>query len=226
MSLSIHSAEARTPAPTYGTPASSRSPWTVPSSPNGPCRTGKTTSTSASIVATSLPGRRTGSSGRPAEPSCQRPSRAISIPSTSSPADSSARTTLSADAIEIGFSLDLPPRITAILIPAPAPAKPVPSLFVRLRRAYDGASRRRRGGRVRALVAALLELADVDDHDLTRLRVRARGRVGGLHDAVLRRIGDRVGDDRRRETCAGQERLGRRLAHARHVRNLRRRRPF
>ena len=48
----MQSAEASTPAPTYGTPASSSSPCTVPSSPNGPCRTGKTTSTSASAAAT------------------------------------------------------------------------------------------------------------------------------------------------------------------------------
>ena len=43
----MQSAEATTPAPTYGTPASSSRPWTVPSSPNGPCRTGRTTSTAA-----------------------------------------------------------------------------------------------------------------------------------------------------------------------------------
>ena len=48
----MQSAEASTPAPTYGTPASSSRPCTVPSSPNGPCRTGKTTSTSASVAAT------------------------------------------------------------------------------------------------------------------------------------------------------------------------------
>ena len=37
-------ADASTPAPTYGTLASSSSPCTVPSSPYGPCSTGKTTS--------------------------------------------------------------------------------------------------------------------------------------------------------------------------------------
>ncbi len=42
--LSMPTAEPRTPAPTYGTLASSSSPCTVPSSPNGPCSTGKTTS--------------------------------------------------------------------------------------------------------------------------------------------------------------------------------------
>ena len=50
-SLSMHSADAATPAPTYGTPASSSSPCTVPSSPNGPCRIGSTTSTSPSVAA-------------------------------------------------------------------------------------------------------------------------------------------------------------------------------
>ncbi len=47
----MHSAEAATPAPTYGTPASSRRPCTVPSSPNGPWRTGNTTSTWPSVAA-------------------------------------------------------------------------------------------------------------------------------------------------------------------------------
>ena len=47
----MQSAEAATPAPTYGTPASSSRPWTVPSSPNGPCRTGSTTSTEPSTCA-------------------------------------------------------------------------------------------------------------------------------------------------------------------------------
>ena len=39
-------AEASTPAPTYRTPAISSIPWMVPSSPHGPCSSGKTTSTS------------------------------------------------------------------------------------------------------------------------------------------------------------------------------------
>ncbi len=64
MSLSMQSAEASTPAPTYGTPASSSRPCTVPSSPNGPCRIGKTTSTSASAAATSFGGSRSGTGAR------------------------------------------------------------------------------------------------------------------------------------------------------------------
>ncbi len=46
-SLSKLTALASTPAPTYGTPAISSRPWIVPSSPNGPCRIGRTTSTPA-----------------------------------------------------------------------------------------------------------------------------------------------------------------------------------
>ena len=37
----MQSADAATPAPTYGMPASSSRPWTVPSSPKGPCRIGQ-----------------------------------------------------------------------------------------------------------------------------------------------------------------------------------------
>ena len=49
-SLSMQSADAVTPEPTYGTPASSSSPCTVPSSPKGPCRIGSTTSTAPSAA--------------------------------------------------------------------------------------------------------------------------------------------------------------------------------
>ena len=56
----MQSADAATPAPTYGTPASSSSPCTVPSSPNGPCRIGSTTSTAPSARA----GAESASTGR------------------------------------------------------------------------------------------------------------------------------------------------------------------
>ena len=49
-SLSMQSADAVTPEPMYGTPASSSKPCTVPSSPNGPCRIGSTTSTAPSAA--------------------------------------------------------------------------------------------------------------------------------------------------------------------------------
>ena len=91
-SLSIASDEAATPAPTYGMPASSSRPCTVPSSPNGPCRTGKTTSTSGERCddrAARQPlerrrGARAGSSCRAAPPpSAHAPPRPISIATTS-----------------------------------------------------------------------------------------------------------------------------------------------
>src|SRR5699024_5725600 len=49
--LSMPTAEASTPAPSYGTPSVSKRPWTVPSSPLGPCSSGKATS----MVAMTLP---------------------------------------------------------------------------------------------------------------------------------------------------------------------------
>ena len=48
--LSIATAEPSTPAPTYGRPASSSTPCTVPSSPYGPCNNGITTSASSVAV--------------------------------------------------------------------------------------------------------------------------------------------------------------------------------
>ncbi len=80
-SLSIASAEPSTPEPTYGTPASSSSPCTVPSSPKGPCRTGKTTSTAPSVAGTLDVGTGSVSATEPPwepVPSSQRPSRPIS----------------------------------------------------------------------------------------------------------------------------------------------------
>ena len=83
----MQSAEAATPAPTYGTPASSSRPWTVPSSPKGPCSTGRTTSTAPSASA-GFESASTGSVSADAAPcnklllgpsSAQRPSRPIAI---------------------------------------------------------------------------------------------------------------------------------------------------
>ena len=51
LSLSMHSAEPSTPAPTKGTPASSSIPCTVPSSPCGPCSSGSTTTGTSSPTA-------------------------------------------------------------------------------------------------------------------------------------------------------------------------------
>src|SRR5438094_4573723 len=74
MILSIATADPSTPAPTYGSPASSSSPCTVPSSPYGPWRRGNTTSTARGVGAppvlwvtdASLPGDDGGSTGDPA----------------------------------------------------------------------------------------------------------------------------------------------------------------
>src|SRR5262249_37049174 len=60
-SLSMQSAEASTPGPTYATSASSSIPCTVPSSPNGPWRIGSTTSTCASTAGALSEGSGTGS---------------------------------------------------------------------------------------------------------------------------------------------------------------------
>ncbi len=127
----MQSADAVTPAPTYGTPASSSRPCTVPSSPNGPWRTGNTTSTSASAPVTERSGRRAvsvartssllgrlggSSSGRGADvggPRAQRPSRSISTGITSQPASASAAATLRPEATEISCSLERPPETTA-----------------------------------------------------------------------------------------------------------------
>ena len=43
-------ADASTPAPTYGMLASSSSPWIVPSSPYGPCSIGKMTSSARPVT--------------------------------------------------------------------------------------------------------------------------------------------------------------------------------
>ena len=81
----MQSADAVTPEPMYGTPASSSSPCTVPSSPNGPCRMGSTTSTapSAAGVAAVGTGRfapdSVSASGTSPGGSAHAPSRPISI---------------------------------------------------------------------------------------------------------------------------------------------------
>ena len=74
----MHAADASTPEPTYGTSRHSSSPCTVPSSPNGPCRTGNTTS------APSSPPPGVSATGAPSHD--QRPSRATSTATTSWPA--------------------------------------------------------------------------------------------------------------------------------------------
>ena len=122
----MQSADAVTPDPTYGTAASSSRPCTVPSSPNGPWRIGRTTSTGPSGVGALVRG--TGSvAGR--RRLRQRPRRAESAPTrgrqlpaaVAADADrrhlvalgSSAAATDAAEASEISCSLDRPPASTA-----------------------------------------------------------------------------------------------------------------
>ena len=87
IALSIATAEAATPAPTYGTSAVSSSPCTVPSSPCGPCSTGKTASTGRAAPPSSDASRAepsgagTTATGSPS--TLQPPSRAISTGITS-----------------------------------------------------------------------------------------------------------------------------------------------
>ena len=56
--LSMATALASTPAPVYGMPASSRKPWSVPSSPNGPWTTRKATSIASASERTAARGAR------------------------------------------------------------------------------------------------------------------------------------------------------------------------
>src|SRR5262245_58580966 len=134
IALSMPSALPSTPAPTYGTPATSSKPWIAPRSPRGPWSTGKTTSTtdrdpSASTNAgvPSSPARRAsaavsattsgirpvsdGSAGGPGS-TYHRPSRAIPIGTTSTLSPSSASITERADRQLISCSDERPPNST------------------------------------------------------------------------------------------------------------------
>src|SRR4051812_41804340 len=137
-SLSMPAAEANTPAPTYGTPAISSSPWTVPSSPYAPCRTGNTTSTSdrtatprdastsrpvgpgvstisapdTAVISGSRPPRMDSERTSPSV-STQRPSRVIPTGTTSYSSGSSAARMLPALTQEIACSVLRPPKTTA-----------------------------------------------------------------------------------------------------------------
>src|SRR5271163_1969617 len=130
-SLSMPTAEASTPAPTYGNPASSINPCTVPSSPNVPCKTGNTTSTptlgcpaagpNGTSVATLGSG---GSTTRSPDfstsaniftepvPTSHRPSFEIPIGTASYFSGSSARITEAAEASDTSCSPERPPKST------------------------------------------------------------------------------------------------------------------
>ncbi len=138
--LSMPTAEASTPEPTKRTPAISSIPCRVPSSPHGPWRSGKTTSTSpmtsgtwaarvmtrsvapsAPSIATMARLPSTSGSSLPSmarraassASSTQRPSVAMPIGTTSYRSRSMAASTLPAVTQEMPCSLDRPPKTTA-----------------------------------------------------------------------------------------------------------------
>ncbi len=136
IALSMANAEPSTLEPTYGIPASSSSPCTVPSSPIGPCSTGKTTSISAprplgsdcdvEETATS----RVSTSGSAGPSSAKRgddavscaigsapvshcPSRVTPMGIASNRSSFSAPSTVCAERSETSCSPDCPPKMTA-----------------------------------------------------------------------------------------------------------------
>ena len=137
--LSIITADDVTPDPTYRTSASSSSPWIVPSSPNGPCSNGNTTSTSPSSrggwpgsstvsdrcddpsgtrtllvpdTSGTWPGASRSGSGSSATRT-HRPSRAIPTGTTSYLSRSIAASTLAAVEHDTACSGDRPPKTMA-----------------------------------------------------------------------------------------------------------------
>src|SRR5580693_40668 len=130
-SLSMPTADASTPAPTYGNPASSINPCTVPSSPNVPCKTGNTTSTptlgcpaagpnGTKVAALGSGGSTTRSPDFSTSannfielvPTSQRPSFEMPIGTASYFSGSSAPITEAAEASETSCSPERPPNST------------------------------------------------------------------------------------------------------------------
>jgi hypothetical protein len=104
--LSMPSALASTPLPTYGRPTRSSIPCTVPSSPQGPCRIGKTTSTAPSDAR--APSAVTTASSREAAESGQAIREPLSSTCGSASAFSAKR------AASSGWSVNAPSRVMPI----------------------------------------------------------------------------------------------------------------
>src|SRR3954449_2194946 len=222
--LSMHSAEASTPAPAYGTSRISSSPCTVPSSPKGPWSTGNTQSAPSSP--------RPGSSATGSPSSDHVPSRAMRTSSTSWPASASPARTDSPDASETSCSDERPPLRTATLMRtgcspkrtgrSPSSAAGAGAAGVRGRLGLRLVARARVGVEVR------VEAPDRDDHLRAALDLAPRRRVLAQHDAVLVGAGDvlvararrevRVADrvDRRALVLAGDVGHLRLVGRARH----------
>ena len=133
--LSIATAEASTPAPTYGTSSSSSKPWTVPSSPNGPCRTGNTAS------APSRPPEGSASAGRPERPA---PVAVDAHGDASWPPCRARRAPTAAEDSETSCSLERPPARTATLTASPGVGSRCPPASLGIsRRGVSGVARRR-----------------------------------------------------------------------------------
>ena len=123
--LSMATALASTPLPTYGRSSSSMRPCTVPSSPRGPCNNGITTMGCVvesevmidGVVATPLVSRRAGMVSGRTPPSgnsanvgaCHDPSRAIAIGTVRYLVGSAARRTWAAVTQLTSCSADCPP---------------------------------------------------------------------------------------------------------------------
>ncbi len=107
--LFMPTAEARMPHPTYGTFSDSSSPCTTPSSPYGPCSTGKTTSSSACTAPGALPAATCTTPGRgPARNSTAGPLTTSWSSMARSPAGRSRNSASSAS----GISRNPPLRVT------------------------------------------------------------------------------------------------------------------
>ena len=179
----MQAADASTPAPTYGTSRHSSSPCTVPSSPNGPCRTGKTTS------APSRPPPGVSATGSPSHATRRRAPtrpRRTSCPPRSSPARTDA-----ADASETSCSEERPPPSTATRRGVIRPPRPASSAWSAVRR-------------------RLRQPADEDPHRRALLHLRAGRRVLVEHDPVLVRVGH-VAERGARLEAGGGERVARLL---------------
>ena len=89
------SADPATPEPTYGSPTISSMPCSFPSSPNGPCSIGSTTSIgpASSPAVAGTPARPAGTSARPSDvpgSSASRPGSSAGVPAASAGRDDSS----------------------------------------------------------------------------------------------------------------------------------------